>query len=126
MNLSERGGYLELKIALILTKHNWVIYRPLLDNVTVDTIAISPTGQVYKLQIKSARITATGFQIKIVRSNQVKYNKSDVDYFVTMYNDDIYLFPYNDFLNITSITVNLSNKNFVNKYRFNYGLYPAK
>lgn len=101
----QKGLTTELQVQLKLVQRGLDVYLPISYDSRCDLI-VNILNKLYKIQIKTSRLTETGtgitFNTYSSRMNHTdgnikqKYSTEDVDFFATIYNDELYLIPIQD------------------------------
>ena len=101
MNTQLQGALIEQKCFLKCIKKGYIVSKPLFDNARYDFIL--DTGEkLLKIQVKSSRWnqTKTGFSFNGYSQHstgngnkRMKYTSKEVDYFMTEFEDEFYLYP---------------------------------
>ncbi len=101
LNPSQIGNITELKCQIFLIQHNWNVLIPI-GNYQKYDLVIEKNGKFYRIQIKHASSSDdnTSFVVRTkydIRDNgevrQQTYSVKDVDYFMTEFNNQFYIFP---------------------------------
>lgn len=103
MNETQQKGLItEMQVQLACIKNGINVYIPLASDSRCDLI-IEINKKLYKIQIKTSKVTESNTGICFnTCSNRMnhsegnirqKYDKEDVDFFATFYNNNVYLVP---------------------------------
>lgn len=106
MNETQQKGLItELQVQLKLVQKGLDIYIPVSYDSRCDLI-VNVLNKLYKIQVKTSRLTETGtgitFNTYSSRMNHTdgnfkqKYSVEEVDFFATIYKDELYLIPIQD------------------------------
>lgn len=89
------GQLTEITVMQKLVELGWHVARPFSDACYVDLLVLDEYYNAYKLQVKTAYPTNTGFRLKFTKpSSKETYNSYEVDYFATVFNDKLYMVPF--------------------------------
>lgn len=105
LNISDtllKGRITELKCELWFLERGYVVSIP--DVPYQYDFLVDINNKIYKIQVKTCRETGDGsivFNLSSMTHNQQgytkrTYNKNSVDFFMTEYNDNFYLVPFNE------------------------------
>lgn len=97
-----KGKITELKCELWFLEHGYLVSMPEVPYQYDFLVDID--NKIYKIQVKTCRETGDGaiiFNLSSVTHNQQgytrrTYNEKSVDYFMTEYNDNFYLVPFEE------------------------------
>lgn len=101
MSTQQIGLITEKQCELAFVQHNCIVSIPNYYNSRYDML-IDVEGNIYKIQIKTCRITPSQSGIEISTCShsrnvkghrRIKYSKTEVDFFATFWNEKCYLFP---------------------------------
>lgn len=100
LNPSQIGDITELKCQVYLIEQGWNVLTPIGNHQKYDLV-IEKNGKFYRIQVKHAMpVEETGFLVRTkyeVRDNgkvkKMTYSAEDVDYFMTEFNGNFYMFP---------------------------------
>ena len=125
MNSIEVGNIVEIEVQLGLVKNGFNVFTPINDGCPVDLIFTDVDNEPKKVQVKSARKSKTGFKIdfrKSTSSSRVRkkvYTEDEIDYFATVFEGVLYMFPIEKLRGKTQITFRL-NKLYLNENDDNF------
>ena len=89
------GQLTEIAVMQKLVELGWHVARPFSDACYVDLLVLDKFYNTYKIQVKTAYPTSTGFRLKFTKPSTKKtYNSYEVDYFATVYKDILYMVPF--------------------------------
>ena len=98
MNSKQKGDITELECILAFKKRNFTVSIPYGEDARYDFIA-DVNGRLLRIQSKTSISNDEGdtfsFSTRSCNASQGsrKYNKSEIDYFATIYDGDCYLIP---------------------------------
>ena len=100
LNPSQIGDITELKCQVYLIEQGWNVLTPIGNHQKYD-LEKKKNGKFYRIQVKHAMpVEETGFLVRTkyeVRDNgkvkKMTYSAEDVDYFMTEFNGNFYMFP---------------------------------
>lgn len=101
MNSNIKGSLIELKVQIKLMEKGYTVFTPVADGSEIDLIAVDKNGITIKIQIKSSKGTKVGFRVdtrkclNVARNYKTSYNDQLIDYFAFIFNDSLYMIPYN-------------------------------
>ncbi len=112
-----KGTITELRIQLAFIKAEYDIFVPV-NRGKIDLIFVDKNSVPKKVQVKTSRKTATGFEFNGYSQigtrggtqGKIKYNSSEIDFFATIFNDVTYLIPIADVKNRTVILLRINEK----------------
>ena len=98
MNCNYQGAITETKIVLECLKHEIDISIPYGNKSRYDLI-MDINNKLYRIQIKTSRQAKTKGEAfifncySVVNKTKHRYTKNEIDYFATIWNDNLYLIP---------------------------------
>lgn len=98
MNCNYQGAITETKIILECLQHEIDISIPYGNKSRYDLI-IDIHGHLYRVQVKTSRRAETKGEAfmfncySVVNGKKHRYSKEDIDYFATVWNNQLYLIP---------------------------------
>lgn len=133
MRTFDKGTVSELEVQLHLVKMGYQVFTPVNEGCRVDLVFIDDAGIPKKVQVKKASKTACGFVIELrynlnrYRTGKGLYTSYEIDYFATVWEDQLYLIPMQDVVGKTRVVLRFDSK-YKNQnapmYAKNYELKP--
>ena len=115
MNSIKKGNITEIKVQLELVKRGYHVFTPITDGCDVDLI-FNKNGKACKVQVKKSKSTATGFSFEARKSTsssrvrKKRYSRDEIDFFATIFNDQLYLVPIEDVGNRANVLLRLNTE----------------
>lgn len=101
MDVNLKGQITEAQVLLECLKCGCTVSLPYGNKAKYDLI-IEYNNHLYKIQIKTSRLAATTGEAftfncySVVNGKKHKYSNNDIDFFITIWNNDLYLIPVNE------------------------------
>ena len=97
-NTNFKGQITEIEVLLKCLKYNCLVSIPYGDKSRYDLI-LDYNNNLYRIQIKTSRLAKTSGEAfvfncySVVNGKKHKYSKKEIDYFITIWKDKMYLIP---------------------------------
>ena len=98
MNCNQVGQLTEAIVLVEALKHNIVVSYPYGDKARYDML-FDIDGRILKIQVKTSReakVSGSAFMFNcysVVNGHKHKYNETEIDYFATVWDNQVYLIP---------------------------------